>query len=92
MISGPPKAELIPYDTYAWSAENIIYNVFGIRTTRNYYFECDLSFLIQSLESFDRSEEKKREIEKQINKLKKYVYHSNDPLNKLIEEAEDKIR
>lgn len=92
LISGPPKAELIPYDTYAWSAENIIYNVFGIRTTRNYYFECDLSYLIQSLESFDRSEEKKCEIEKQINKLKKYVYHSNDPLNKLIEEAEDKIK
>lgn len=89
---GPPKAELIPYDTYAWSAENIIYNVFGIRTTRNYYFECDLSYLIQSLESFDHSEEKKGEIEKQINKLKKYVYHSDDPLSKLIEEAEDKIK
>ena len=48
--------------------------------------------MIQSLESFDHSEEKKGEIEKQIHKLKKYVYHSDDPLSKLIEEAEDKIK
>lgn len=90
--SNTPKAEIIPYDTYAWSAENIIYNVFGIRTTRNYYFESDLSYLISSLQEYDGSLEKKENIEMQIDKLKKYVFDSNDPLNVLLKEAEGKIK
>lgn len=91
-MNSSPKSELIPYDTYAWSAENIIYNVFGIRTTRNYYFESDLSHLIMSLESFDDTVEKRDAIKGQIEKLQKYVYDLNDPLKKLLEEAEDKIK
>ena len=90
--SGVPKAEMIPYDTYAWSAENIIYNVFGIRTTRNYYFESDLSYLVLSLQEYDGSAEKRENIELQINKLKRYVFGLNDPLNILLEDAEEKIK
>ena len=90
--SNSPHAEIIPYDTYAWSAENIIYNVFGIRTTRNYYFESDLSFLILSLQDYDGSVEKRESIEIQIDKLKKYVFGVNDPLNVLLKDAEGKIK
>ena len=90
--SNTPKAEIIPYDTYSWSAENIIYNVFGIRTTRNFYFESDLSFLLTSLESFDGSAEKRDSIQTQINKLKKYVFNTNDPLFMILKEAEGRIK
>ena len=87
-----PKAEVIPYDTYSWSAENIIYNVFGIRTSRNFYFEGDLSCLLNSLELFDGSNEKRENIQIQINKLKKYVFNTNDPLYMILKEAEEKIK
>ena len=90
--SNTPKAEIIPYDTYSWSAENIIYNVFGIRTTRNFYFESDLSFLLTSLESFDGSAEKRDSIQAQINKLKKYVFNTSDPLFMILKEAEGRIK
>ena len=90
--SNTPNAEIIPYDTYSWSAENIIYNVFGIRTTRNFYFESDLSRLLTSLESFDGSEEKKEKIQALINKLHKYVFNISDPLYFILKEAEEKIK
>lgn len=90
--SNTPNAEIIPYDTYSWSAENIIYNVFGIRTTRNFYFESDLSRLLTSLESFDGSEEKKEKIQALINKLHKYVFNTSDPLYFILKEAEEKIK
>lgn len=87
-----PKAEIIPYDTYSWSAENIIYNVFGIRTTRNFYFEGDLSSLLNSLEAFDDSEQQRAAIQRQINKLRKYVFNENDPLFLILSEAEERIK
>lgn len=87
-----PEAEIIPYDTYSWSAENIIYNVFGVRTTRNFYFEGDLSYLLKSLEEFDSSEESKHAIQSQIIKLRKYVFNESDPLFLLLNEAEERIK
>lgn len=87
-----PKAEIIPYDTYSWSAENIIYNVFGIRTTRNFYFEGDLSYLLNSLEAFDDSEQQRTAIQSQINKLRRYVFNESDPLFLILSEAEERIK
>ena len=86
------ESEIIPYDTYSWSAENIIYNVFKVRTARNYYFESDLSDLINALEHFDGSLEKRDEIQKKINELKKFIFSTNDPLNNLLIEAEERIK
>lgn len=90
--SSAPIAEIIPFDTYSWSAENIIYNVFGIRTSRNFYFEGDLSYLLNSLELFDGSEEKRDSIQAQINKLQKYVFNTNDPLYTILRKAEERIK
>lgn len=90
--SSTPKAEVIPFDTYSWSAENIIYNVFGIRTSRNFYFESDLSYLLNSLASFDCSDKKRENIQAQINKLRKYIFNSNDPLYLILKEAEERIK
>ena len=90
--SSAPIAKIIPVDTYSWSAENIIYNVFGIRTSRNFYFEGDLSYLLNSLELFDGSEEKRDSIQAQINKLQKYVFNTNDQLYIILRKAEERIK
>lgn len=87
-----PKAEVIPFDTYSWSAENIIYNVFGIRTSRNFYFESDLSDLLDNLNSFDGSESERINIQRKIDKLEKYVFNANDPLYLILKDAKEKIK
>lgn len=84
-----PKATLLPYDTYAWSAENIIYNVFGLRTTRNYYFESDLQKLLSLVQNYENNDEDITEIKALIEKLKKYVYNDQDPLAIVIAQAEE---
>ena len=86
------SSELIPYNTYAWSAENIIYNVFGIRTTRNYYFESDLNELLHLMENFSKKEEEKTKIANLLNKLRRYSLNDADPLLKVIEQAEGMIQ
>lgn len=86
-----PEVELLPYDTYAWSAENIIYNVFGLRTSRNYYFESDIGKLIKAISCYFGTEEEKINIQKLLSKLEKYSLGNNDPLNELIKEAKDVI-
>ena len=78
-------SNLIKYETHAWSAENILYTVFGLRTSRNYYFEKDLSDLLSLIST------KSNEINKIIKlyrKLKHYSLDPNDPLNILLSECE----
>lgn len=81
-------AELVGYSTYAWSAENILYNVFGVRTTRNFYFEMDIGNLITMVK--DKSKEFEK-IETLYNKLEKYVLGANDPLNLVLQEVKQYI-
>ena len=87
-----PKAELLNFDTYAWSAENIIYNVFGLRTTRNYYFESDLRRLLVLMQSEDNTDENVNEIIELTKKMKKYIFDEDDPLCAIISQAEEFIK
>jgi len=84
------EAELLVEDTYAWSAENIIYNVFGLRTTRNYYFESDLQKLICMIQESNISE--LDNVALLVDKLKKYVFDDTDPLNIVLKQAEENIK
>lgn len=79
------EAELIEYSTYAWSAENILYNIFKVRTTRNYYFEMDLRKLVSLIKE---KSEQISEIEGLIVKLKKYILDDADPMILILEEAQ----
>lgn len=83
-----PEAELLPYSTYAWSAENIIYNVFGLRTTRNYYFESDLHKLLMGMQKTEMTKEDFEEVKRLTDKLKKYIYNDEDPLDLIVKQAE----
>lgn len=83
-----PHAELLPYSTYAWSAENIIYNIFGLRTTRNYYFESDLHKLLVGMQANELTEKELNRLRELTTKLKKYIYNDEDPLALIIRQAE----
>lgn len=82
-------AELVRYDTYAWSAENILYNIFQVRTTRNYYFEMELRSLVAMIK------EKSQDFEtliNMVNKLSNYSFDDHDPLNLILLEARRYIK
>lgn len=78
---------MLPYETYAWSAENIIYNVFGLRTTRNYYFESDLRELLTIVQDIEENTDRIEEAKKLVKKLRKFVFDSKDPLHVVIEQS-----
>jgi predicted ATPase len=71
-------------DTFGWSTEDVLYKVFGVRTTRNYYMEVDLRELLHSI-----SEQKnnKDELQKIIARLEKVKLNGNDPLNVILDKA-----
>lgn len=86
-IDENPIVEVLPYETYAWSAENIIYNVFGLRTTRNYYFESDLRELLTIVQDIEENTDRIEEAKKLVKKLRKFVFDSKDPLHVVIEQS-----
>ncbi|MCR5888349.1 ATP-binding protein [Hymenobacter sp. J193] len=81
------RPKILP-SVYGWSAENILYNIFGVATTRNYYFEMDVKQLLSLLEneSTDRAQ-----IHLLIEKFESFKLTSTDPLFVLIEEAKEYI-
>ena len=81
--------ETIDYSTYAWSAENILYNIFEVRTFRNYYFDMDVRALLDAV-SNNKEEDRKR-IRYLYDKLSKYILDEKDPLNRILDEAKEYI-
>lgn len=82
-------AQLIQYSTYAWSAENILYNIFKMRTTRNWYFEQDVAKLANYIETKSKDE---NGILSLVTKLENYKLSQNDPLVSLIEEGKEYVK
>lgn len=77
--------EIYDYSTYGWSIENILYNVFNTKTSRNYYLERDIEKLLKMLSDIDSNKEELKYI---VSKIEKLNIPTNDPLNELI----DKVR
>ena len=84
--------DTVDYSTYAWSAENILYNVFKVRTTRNYYFQKDLDRLMYLIGMNTKNDNDKDEINKLIEKLGDYKYDNADPLNTILNQAKGYIK
>lgn len=80
------KSNLIKYDTYAWSAENILYEVFKLRTTRNYYFEQDLTEILTLVS--EKSNDKARILDL-YKKIRSYTFDKNDPVNLILTQVND---
>lgn len=86
---GGKHFKTIDYSTYAWSAENILYNIFEVRTFRNYYFDMDVRALLDAV-SNNKEEDRKR-IRSLYDKLSKYILDEKDPLNRILDEAKEYI-
>lgn len=82
-------AKSIPKSTFGWSAEEVLYTVFDVRTTRNSYFEFDLTKLIKLIN--DNSNDY-IEIKRIINKFSSLVISDEDPLNIILEKANKYIQ
>ena len=77
-------AFLLDEDTFGRSAEEILYNVFNVKTVRNHFIEADLTDLLGLIS--ENSKEKKQ-IQKLLDTIKSINISPNDPLNAVIEEA-----
>jgi len=75
-------------NTYGWSAEDILYKIFSVRTTRNYYMEVDIRKLLHSI---SEKEKNKSELKEIINRLNLVKLNDQDPLNLILTKAKDYI-
>lgn len=81
---GMIKSEFIEEQTYGWSAEEILYNVFNVKTVRNHFLESDL---IDLLGLISEKSDNLSKINELLNSIKSLSLTPNDPLNAVIEEA-----
>lgn len=72
-------------DVYGWSAEEILYTIFKVKTVRNYFLEADLTDLLGLISNNSRE---RVLIQSKLNAIKSLSLTANDPLKMVIEEAE----
>ncbi|MCH5684298.1 ATP-binding protein [Niabella sp. W65] len=81
LVDLPPQL-----DTFGWSAEDILYNVFNVRSSLNYYLEADLTELLGMIAN---NIQEKGRIGEILEKLEKLPSRKNDPLQEIILEARE---
>ena len=81
-----PKITAQPMNlrTYGWSAEEVLYSVFNVKSVRNYFLEQDLTKLLGFI---GQNSKDKTEIDKLIQRIEQIPISENDPLKEIIEEA-----
>ncbi|MDP3928914.1 MAG: AAA family ATPase [Bacteroidota bacterium] len=75
-------------NTFGWSAEEVLYSIFNVRSTRNSFLEYDLTKLVTMI---NRSSNEFSEIKRILKKVSTLVLSENDPLKIIIEKAENYI-
>lgn len=79
-VTGNP----LDFGTYGWPVEKILLDVFGLATTRNYYFEMRLRKLLKEIRSESPS---KKNISELVSELARFTTDSDDPLMNVLNEA-----
>lgn len=74
----------IDFEMHGWSVEKILLDVFGIATTRNYYFETKLRTLLKEIRSESPSKEM---VSSLVQELDGFAQDANDPLRNVLSEA-----
>ncbi|WP_421193707.1 AAA family ATPase [Aeromonas enteropelogenes] len=76
-------------NTFGWSPEQVLYNIFGLTTTRNHYFERDLRLILSiiSKENLNAGE-----IYAPLERIKRFNITDDDPLKLIITRAEEFIK
>lgn len=85
-----PNQELktidIKANTFGWSAEEVLYKIFDVRTTRNHYLEMDLRKLLGLVAN---NSENRYEIREILDRVKEVQLDIHDPLNLIINQVEE---
>jgi predicted ATP-binding protein involved in virulence len=76
-------------DTYSWSAEDILYNVFAVPSSRNYYIASDVEVVIKAISTESINED----IITKINAFKKILPNlkNADPLKTIIKNILERV-
>ena len=74
-------------NTFCWSVDDILYNVFHVRNTRNSVFENKMMRLYKLVTENNADRE---DINRLLDELERYKLTDDDPLNKLIKLAKNK--
>jgi predicted ATPase len=77
-------------NTFGWSAEEILYEIFNVKSTRNSFIEYELTELVDILNR--DSTDKLNELSKILIKLSNLELNPNDPLKVLIEKGYDYLK
>lgn len=73
-------------DTFGWSAEEILYSVFNVRSVRNYFLEQDLTLLLGLI---GQNSQDKKQIKSLIERIDRLPITDRDPLKEIIVEAKN---
>jgi len=76
----------ITKSTFGWSAEEVLYSVFNVRTVRNYFLQQDLTNLLGLI---GQNSKDKKEIKRLIDRIEQIPVTENDPLGEIIVEAKN---
>lgn len=78
------ESRLLEINTFGWSAEDVLYNIFNVRSSLNYFLQADLTELLGIISNNLKEPQKVEEI---LNKLNQLPKRNNDPLQEIIIEA-----
>ena len=81
--------ESLNYPTYGWSAEEVLFKIFRIKSTRNYFIEITIKELLHLMSSKTQDIERLNKLIKDLNGI---VADRNDPISMIIKEAENYVR
>lgn len=78
-------SKILPFTPYAWSAENILTEVFQVPSSRNIYFAQLVQEVLDMLQDVNRDEERLRLTLERVSGMATYL-SENDPLKEVISE------
>ncbi len=74
---GQLRNELLDIDTEGWSPENILYRIFGVANTRNFYLESDIRSALSIIANREGNID---ELQNILERLSRFNLVDNDPL------------
>jgi predicted ATPase len=83
------SAEPLERNTFGWSAEEVLFKVFNLRSTRNFFFESTILELLHLISNKSMDLDR---INALTGDLKKTELDRNDPLSQILKEADDYVR
>lgn len=83
------SAEPLERNTYGWSAEEVLFKVFNLRSTRNFYIETYIRELLHLISNKSNDFERISFLSKELNRMK---LDKNDPLTQILKESDEYVR